>query len=300
MLGRAGGAQGGYCMWKPQLRQSHHIHVAFGHQGITCFAQCRTCLKQTIQFAALAEHRRFGGIEVFGLFVAKHAPAKTNAFTLDVTDRKHDSVAKAVVTLLVLSVLSLQNDQAALHQQRFVVIGKNAGKGAPTLGRIAQAKLLGYGARQAASLKVVHRFGRFFEVFPVGFARLLQNIRQGVLLLPLLLGPRPVLRAGFVFWHLHPVLLGQVLNGLNKIHAGMVHQKADGVAILAAAKAMVKLLAGADREGGRFLPMKWAKPHEIGPAFLQLHVTADDVDHVSACQQLLNKGLGNGHGESGV
>ena len=46
--------------------------------------------------------------------------------------------------------------------------------------------------------------------------------------------------------------------------------------------------------------MERAKPHEIGPAFLQLHVAADDVDHVSACQQLLNKGLGNGHGESGV
>jgi hypothetical protein len=41
--------------------------------------------------------------------------------------------------------------------------------------------------------------------------------------------------------------------------------------------------------------MKGAKAHEIGAAFLELHVFAHDLDHVDARQQLLNERLGDGH-----
>jgi hypothetical protein len=62
----------------------------------------------------------------------------------------------------------------------------------------------------------------------------------------LLLGAGSVLGRGFVLGHLHAVLLGQVLDRLDEGHAGVVHQKADGIAVLAAAKAVVELFGRAD------------------------------------------------------
>ena len=58
-----------------------------------------------------------------------------------------------------------------------------------------------------------------------------------------------VLRRYVVLGHLQAILLGQVLDGFYKCHACMVHQKADGIAVFAAAKAVVELLGRADTEG---------------------------------------------------
>jgi hypothetical protein len=41
--------------------------------------------------------------------------------------------------------------------------------------------------------------------------------------------------------------------------------------------------------------MEGAQAHEVGAAFLELHVLAHDVDHVDAGQQLLDERLGDGH-----
>jgi hypothetical protein len=75
----------------------------------------------------------------------------------------------------------------------------------------------------------------------------------------------------------------------------MVHQKADGVAVLAAAEAVIELLGRADAEAGRLLAMKRAQPHEIGAALFELHVAADHFDHVDAREQFGDERLGNGH-----
>ena len=80
----------------------------------------------------------------------------------------------------------------------------------------------------------------------VGQAGLFQHLVERGLFLPLLGGAGPVLRAGIVFGHLHAKLLGQVLHRLDKAHAGVLHQKTDGVAGFAAAKAVVELLGRAD------------------------------------------------------
>jgi DNA mismatch repair ATPase MutS len=62
----------------------------------------------------------------------------------------------------------------------------------------------------------------------------------------------------------------------------VVHQKADGVAVFSAAKAVVELLGRAYRKRGRFLAMKGTQPHEIGTALFELHVAAHDLHHVRA------------------
>jgi hypothetical protein len=58
---------------------------------------------------------------------------------------------------------------------------------------------------------------------------------------------------------------------------------------------MEKLLGGADAEAGGFLAVKRAQAHEVGAAFLELHVLAHDVDDVDTGQQLLDERLGDGH-----
>ena len=94
---------------------------------------------------------------------------------------------------------------------------------------------------------------------------------------------------------MHTKLLCQVLHRFDKAHASMVHQKANGIAIFAAAKAMEKLLAGADRERGGFFAVKRAQAHEISAAFFKLYITPDDVHNVGARQQFLDKSLGYRH-----
>ena len=81
-----------------------------------------------------------------------------------------------------------------------------------------------------------------------------------------------------------------------EVHAGVFHQEADGIAILAAAKAVEELLGGADREGGRLLGMEGAQAHEIGAAFFQCHMAAHHLDHVGTGDEFLDEVLGNGHG----
>jgi hypothetical protein len=75
----------------------------------------------------------------------------------------------------------------------------------------------------------------------------------------------------------------------------MVHEKANGIAIFSAAKAVKKLLGGADCETGRFFAMKGTKPHEICATFFQLDEAANDLHHIYAGYKFLNKRLRNGH-----
>ena len=116
-----------------------------------------------------------------------------------------------------------------------------------------------------------------------------KHVRQGGLLLALGGGASAFSRRGIVLRHLQAVFLRQVGHGFDKAHAGMFHQEADGIAVLAAAEAMKKLLGRADREGWRVFPMERAQPHEVGAAFFELHVAPDDFDNVDASDQFLDE-----------
>ncbi|MDT4887844.1 hypothetical protein FQZ97_1243330 [compost metagenome] len=82
----------------------------------------------------------------------------------------------------------------------------------------------------------------------VGVGRLLQHVVERHLFLALKRGALAVLRRGVVFGHLKAGLLRQVFHRLDERHAGVLHQESDGVAIGAAAEAVVELLGRADAE----------------------------------------------------
>ena len=77
-------------------------------------------------------------------------------------------------------------------------------------------------------------------------------------------------------------VLRQILHRFDKGHARMLHQEANGIAVFAAAKAMEKLFGRADRKRRRLLAVERAQPHEIGPAFFELHIAAHHLDNVDA------------------
>ena len=96
-------------------------------------------------------------------------------------------------------------------------------------------------------------------------------------------------RVHFFFGHLHAVGVGQVFHRLDEIHARVLHQEANGIAILATTEAMEELLGGTDREGGRFLSVEGAQAHEVGATLLELDVLAHHLDHVDTVEQFLQE-----------
>ena len=271
----------------------HSLHVV---SDLTLASKEHARFKQTVEFAAFAEHRGFGRVQVFGRALAEHASAKADALAFDVADREHDAVAKTVVALVFAAVLGVVNHQTAVDQQRVLVIGEDTGQAAPAFGRVAQTESLGDVAGQAAPLQVINGAGTGFQLFAVSLTGFFQHVVERDLALALLGGALAFLRIGFVFGHLHAVGLGQIFHRFDEIHAAVLHQKTDGITVFAAAEAMEKLLARADRKRRRFLAVKRAQTHVIRPTFFQLYIAADHFNHIGARYQLLNERLGNRHG----
>ena len=151
VLAGAGCAQGGHGIGKAQLGQRHHVHIALAHQGVAAVAQGGAGFVQAIQLAPFVKQRGFGGVEVFGLFIPKDAPAKADALAFDIANREHDAVAKTVVAL-ALVLVRVVDDQAALFQQAAGVVGEDAGQKIPARRGVPQAKAAADRARDTPAL----------------------------------------------------------------------------------------------------------------------------------------------------
>jgi hypothetical protein len=101
-----------------------------------------------------------------------------------------------------------------------------------------------------------------------GLAGFLQHIGQRGLLLAFGGGAFALLRRMFLLGHLQAHLPCQILHRFDEVHAGVVHQKADGVAVLAAAEAVIELLGRAHAELGDFSHGKGHSPMKLAPPFL--------------------------------
>jgi hypothetical protein len=80
----------------------------------------------------------------------------------------------------------------------------------------------------------------------------------------------PLLRLGRCCGHLEPGQAGQFLDRVHERQAAGIGQPADGVAVRAAAKAMIKRLVVADREAGRLFVVKRAAGLKFAPFFFSL------------------------------
>ena len=89
-------------------------------------------------------------------------------------------------------------------------------------------------------------------------------------------------RVDRVVGHRHAHLLRQVGHGVAKAHSRVLHQEADGVAVRAAAEAVIELLGRVDAEARRLLAVEGAQPHVVGAAALELDMASHDLDDVDA------------------
>ena len=286
-------AQGGHRMSQAPLGQRHHVHVALHHQGIAGFADGGACFVQPIEFPALDEHGCLGGIQVLRFAAVQHPSAETDHLALDRADGEHDAVAEAVVALLLGRAHVLPDHQSGFFELGVVIGWKRTGQAVPTVGGVADGKLLGHFTGQAPPLEVGHGHLAGLELLPVVHRSPGQEVGQGggflaPLRLCLTLFLRPVIvRNG------HARLLGQFLHRLHEAQAHEFREKANGVPVHTAAKAVIGLARGADDEAGRFLAVEGAQALVIDPRLLQLHVPADHVDHVDTGQEVLDEATGD-------
>ncbi|TSE23007.1 hypothetical protein Taqua_01934 [Tepidimonas aquatica] len=295
MLRCAGGAQRGHGVADTVLGQRHHVHVAFHHQRAAGLADGLAGLEEAVQFLALVKQRRFRGVEVFGLAAVEHAPAKADHLALDVADGEHDAVAEAVVAACAAVALVGGHHQPTLHQPFVLVVGKDGGQKAPLRRGVTQAVGLGDDAGEAAAFQVLDGARAGLQLRLVRARGLCQAFAEGLLLATLGGGACARGRVLRLVGHAQSQLRSQLVHGVPKAGARVRHQKVDGVAVRAAAKAVVELLGRADRERRRFFGVERAQADEVGPAFAQRHVAADDLDDVGARQQVLQKGGRDAH-----
>ena len=287
----AGGAERGHGVGKARLRQGHHIHIAFNHQGVALLADRPPRFMQPIELLALHEERGLGGVQVLGLATVQHTPAKADDFALDRPDGKHDPVTKAVISFLLFCVIAVDDDQARVCKFGGVIVGKGTGQAAPSGRCVAEAEVLRDPTRQATALEVLDGTGIVLQPGAVVVRGLLQHIGERALLRLELCRSSLLGRICLSFGHLKPDLLGQFLDGIDETQARMLHEEADGIAMSPTTKAVIELLGWADRETGRFFPVEGAEPQQVGAAFAQRHMTSDDIDDVGPCNDFLDEGL---------
>jgi hypothetical protein len=88
-------------------------------------------------------------------------------------------------------------------------------------------------------------------------------------------------------------LPGQFLHGIDKFQPLVSHQEANGVAVSAATKTVIELLAGTDRERRGFFGVKRTAGHEFMTRPPQRHSAVDDLDEINPAEQLIEEFLGN-------
>ena len=96
LIGR-GGAQRRHHVVDARLRERHHVHVALDDEQPLRMPSRAPRAPQPVQLAALPEHRRLRGIEVFRLAAVDDAGAETGDAPFRVVDGEDDPVAEAVV-----------------------------------------------------------------------------------------------------------------------------------------------------------------------------------------------------------
>ena len=250
MLGRAGRPECGHRIGVAPLRQRHHVHIPLDHQGIALGAQSLAGFEQSVEFLPLVKDRGFGRVQVLGLADIEYSAAKAYDLTAHRTDRKHDAIAEAVVAFLLLAFVAADDHQPAVAEQRVVVARKHPCQGAPAIGRVAHAEASGHRACQAAIFQVSHCARAGLECATVVLAGLGQHFAEGGALGLLGIGTGAVLGAVLTLGHGQPDLLGQVAHRVHETHAVVLGQKADGIAVYPAAKAVIGLARRADDEAG--------------------------------------------------
>src|SRR5205807_3491859 len=93
--------------------------------------------------------------------------------------------------------------------------------------------------------------------------------------------------------HLHADRCGEILHRVDVTQPRVRHEKADRIAVRAAAEAVVELLGGTDGERRRLLAVERAQPEVVGATLLELDVARHYVHDVDPVKEVLLERLGD-------
>ena len=273
------------------LEQRDHVHVALDHDQAWNLRVRLTYLPEREQLLALVEQRGLGRVEVFrpGVFGLFEDPsAERDCASAPVGDREHHAVAE----VFVLAALAAF-DQAGLFEQGHA-LRRGAERGfqrVPLIWRVAEAKALDCRHVEPARVEIGACLVALRQLALIELRRRIeQRVQVGRIL--------ERARAAALVRDLEADALGQFFDSIGKLHAVVVHQKADRAAVRATAEAVVELLGRTDRERRRALVVERAARAPVAPGLAQWHALLDHLDDVDACEQFVDElgGDAAGHG----
>ena len=271
----------------PGLRQRDGIHVAFNHED---FATVVGDLPREVVSVELAlmEDRGIGRVEVLGLALPQNPATEGDGVSLPVPDREHQPSPEhikgraAVVWRLGQRCFDQHPGVKALRHQL-------AEQPVARVRRVAQLEPLHGFRRQPPLLDVgagFRAFGRKQRLL-IGTDRRLHGLFEALGAL----GLAGCIRIGL--GHVEPGLRRQCLDCIEEGLAVVVHDKADVVAVLAAAKAVIEALLVVNVERGCLFVVEGTAGGPLAPFALQLDPRANHVRQVEPVADFIKKGWGD-------
>ena len=270
------------------LLDGDHIHIAFGNEKRQLAPQPFAGLHPAIENRFLGKGRPLARIQVFGLRVAERPRAKGDDTPLLVLDRKHDPVAEIVEQLAV--PITAPDDTCRQHV--LVCETARSQRRAQSAARgIAEAIAADRTRIQAAPMQVTRRDTAVIPLqaglkIPGCF---LEDI-EGCLSLT-----RALRVLGRAARHGESGHGRQPLDSFHEIQAVGLAKKGNGVAMHAAAKAMVEALVIDNRKRGSLFRMERAQAGEAVALPGQLDALSDDVRKRHPLAQILDEFRWDGH-----
>ena len=155
----------------------------------------------------------------------------------------------------------------------------------PARGRKPKLKLGGHLARQAPLFEVSDRLGRHLMLAQLLFKEavcICDSIEQG--------GSQCIFRSGRPgIRYLKTSALGEFFDGFSEAEVFKLHQEADGAAVRATAKTVVKLFGLTDGKRRGFFVMEWATGLKVPARLGQRHPCIDQFDDVGTGKQFVDK-----------
>ena len=278
VLLREGGAQGRHRLVDAVLVELQHIEVALHHQGAVLHGALGPV--EAEEGLALVEEGRVPGVEVLGLAVSHDPAAEGHEPPPGIVDGDGQAVAEEVD---LGAALAAAGQPRLLQQLAGEVQAPQMGhQRIPAVRGHPEARLGDEGAFVAPPVQVGPGLCMALQLALVeGLGGLQRRAQAG---LQVHFGRRPLPALGQVDAR-GP---GQLLQGLGEGHALALHEPGEGVAVLAAAEAVVEAPVGHHLEAGAALRVEGAEAH-VGRALLaQLHRLAHQGQQVRGVPDALD------------
>ncbi len=279
-------AAGGHHIFDAGAIEGQQVEVALDDDHLAGAADRLARAVHPVENAALVIDRRLGRVDVFRLPVAEGASAEGRHPAALAVDGKDQPAAEQVVVGAPVLAGADQPENAGSFGFDALPVEETRQR-LPALRGVTQLEAGGDRSVVSPPLEITPgRFtlGRLHQDAVVEIGHRLINAVQ-----------RLAFAAASLRFGIGPLLLHHdadaLAQGADCLREGEpfhLHEEGEGVAVLAAAEAVVALSGTVDAEGGRLLAVKRTQSEMIDAAALQADIRGDQLDHVCAVADLFD------------